>query len=1084
MRSSRPNFIPTTGLLLSLLAGGVTARADDAARASFFETTVRPTLEEHCTACHSRENAESDLAVDSLAGLVKGGLRGSAIVPGKPEESLLIRAVRHGELLKMPPKSKLSAREVTALAKWIQDGAFWPDAEPVPLNTDTAGDPLAVEFTDEQRSFWAFQPPQSMPLPEVATDRRVTSPIDAFVLHRLESAGLEAAPPAERRTLLRRVTFDLTGLPPTPDDLDAFLNDDSPDAFSRVVDRLLASPQYGERWGRHWLDVARYADSNGLDENLAYANAFRYRDYVIRAFNQNKPIDRFIKEQIAGDLLDTPDGSQASFDALIATAFLCIGPKMLAEDDPVKLRMDIIDEQIDTIGRAFLGLTFGCARCHDHKFDPFPTSDYYSLAGIFHSTQTMDTFTVVAQWHERPLATPDAVAARTAHQQRIDATTSEIESVHDRAAAAVLGQARRHVGDYLLAAEELRRERDFLAGAKPVGEQAATQRPIGTIELEAEEYARGNVLKDRSGYGVGIGVLVNRGETPNFVEHDVEVPAAGRYLIEIRYAAAGSRPCQLAINGQTVATNVAGNVTGSWQPDGQRWETVGLFELKTGQNTLRLEQPTFFPHIDKLLLVPAPQAVSTKLGRLSGDYACLPSLVEQWADWLTAHRNDAPPELQRWLAAVTDSSTEPAALRELASELQTLAAPAQPDQTVGTSLRNLLAAADGPFQEPPAIDGAFSKATRQQLEQLRADEKKLKETLPEFPQTMAVEDGPAQNVRIHFRGSHLTLGAETPRRFPQVIAGFNQPPIPDNGSGRREFAEWLTSPENPLTARVFVNRIWQWHFGFGLVRSPDNFGQLGERPTHPELLDWLTVRFIQSGWDLKALHRLILLSSTWQMSTQANPAASEIDPDNRLLWRMNRRRLEAESIRDGILAVSGELDCAMTGSFLPTANRKYVTSTANVDPVAYRSNRRSVYLPVVRSALYDVFQAFDFADPNVISGTRQSTTVAPQALFMMNSEFVSLQTRAAAESLLADSSVDDAGRLRQLWLTAFSRPPTPTETERSLIYLNALTSRLLYETATSDDSLPNLEQRASARLQAWQSLCRVALASNEFVYLE
>ena len=1070
-----------TSLLLSAIASFEAARADDAVQSDFFEKSIRPTLEKHCTDCHSQENSESDLAVDSLAGLLKGGLRGPAIVPGKPEESLLVRAVRHGELLKMPPKSKLSAREVTELAKWIQDGAFWPNAKPVPLRTETADDPLAVEFTDEQRSFWAFQQPVDAPQPTVNASDRVTSPIDAFVLRRLEEANLAPAPQTDRRTLIRRVTFDLTGLPPTPEEVDSFVNDDSPDAFNRVVDRLLASPHYGERWARHWLDVARYADSNGLDENLAYANAFRYRDYVIRALNQNKPIDRFIQEQIAGDLLDTPNDSQESFDSLTATAFLCIGPKMLAEDDPVKLRMDIIDEQIDTIGRAFLGLTFGCGRCHDHKFDPFPMSDYYSLAGIFHSTQTMDTFTVVARWHERPLATPDAVAARTEHQQRIDETALEIKTLHDKAAAAILDEARRHVGDYLLAAEELRRERNYLAGARPAGDQAPDQRPTGSIELEAEDYARGNVLKDRTNYGAGIGVLVNRGETPNFVEHDIAIQAAGRYLIEIRYAAAGSRPCQLAINGQTVATGVAGDVTGSWQPDGQRWEIVGLFDLKAGKNTLRLEQPTFFPHIDKLLLVPAPQAVTTDLGRLSGDYVCLPSLVEQWADWLMKHREDAPPELQRWLATVINNSAEPETLQKLASELQLLATSDQPETA---ALRNVLTTADGPFKEPPAIDGAFPETTRQQLKQLRGDEKKLMETLPEFPQTMAVADGPAQNVRIHFRGSHLTLGAETPRRFPRALAGLDQQPITDNRSGRREFAQWLTSPGNPLTARVFVNRVWQWHFGFGLVRSPDNFGQLGERPTHPELLDWLTVRFVESGWDLKALHRLILLSSTWQMSTQANPAAIEVDPDNRLLWRMNRRRLEAEAIRDGILAVSGQLDQGMTGSMLPTANRKYVTSTANVDPVAYKSNRRSIYLPVVRSALYDVFQAFDFADPSVISGTRQSTTVAPQALFMLNSEFVSQQTRAAAESLLADSIIDDSARVNRLWLTAYSRPPTQPEIDRSLAYVDLLTNRLLSDSAIADSSRQSLGQQTSARLQAWQSLCRVTLASNEFVYLE
>ncbi|MHC4879922.1 MAG: DUF1553 domain-containing protein [Planctomycetota bacterium] len=1073
--------------LLTLTTHLPALRAEDAERAQFFESSVRPVLEEHCIDCHSAENAESELAVDSLTGLLRGGLRGPAVVAGRPEESLLIRVIRHGELLKMPPKSKLAAHDVTALAKWITDGAFWPNADPVPLDTNSETDPLAVEFTNQQRAFWSFQQPVDPGVPEVQDEQWGTSPIDAFVLGRLESSGLAPAPQADRRTLIRRVTFDLTGLPPTREEVDAFLNDDSPDAFGRVVDRLLASPHYGERWGRHWLDVARYADSNGLDENLAYANAYRYRDYVIRAFNSNKSIDRFLQEQIAGDLLaPLPGDPQSQFDGLIATAFLCIGPKMLAEDDPVKLQMDLIDEQIDTMGRAYLGLTFGCARCHDHKFDPVPMSDYYSLAGIFKSTQTMDTFTVVARWHERPLATPEAAAARDAHQKKIDAVSDEYRELHDQSAAAVLMEAQDHVGDYLLAAEELRREREYFQNAKLIGNLADTDRPDGTLILEAENYDRGNVIKDRTNYGKGIGVLVNRGETPNFVEHDLELPAAGAYQIEIRYAAAGSRPCQLAINGQTVAARVAGNVTGSWQPDGQRWEIAGIFDLTKGQNTLRLEQPTFFPHIDKLLLTPAPNRARPTLGRLQSEYVCVPSLVEQWADWLTEHRDDAPDSLRAWLTATTHaddySATASTRLRHQAAEFQSFY-----HTNSATELRSSLTETDGPFAEPESFTGDFPESVQASLSQLQTEREKLQKSLPAFPQAMAVEETKPENVRIHFRGSHLTLGAETPRRFPRVLAGLNQTPIAEHRSGRQELAEWLTSPTNPLTARVFVNRVWQWHFGQGLVRSPDNFGQLGERPTHPQLLDWLTVRFVASGWNLKALHQLILRSSTWQMSTQLNEAAYEIDPDNRLLWRMNRRRLEAEAIRDGVLVVTGQLDQRMSGSMLPTANRKYVTSTANVDPVAYKSSRRSVYLPVVRSALYDVFQAFDFADPNVISGTRQSTTVAPQALFMMNSEFVSELTRSAAERLLSDPSVDDAARLQSLWQAAYSRPATQHEIHQSLDYLDRFTTRL--NASNDSDAATELADRLDnryreARLRAWQSICRIALAANEFVYLE
>ncbi|MDA0587244.1 MAG: DUF1553 domain-containing protein [Planctomycetota bacterium] len=1091
-------------LLILALHGLLSARqavAQTPAEA-FFEKSVRPLLVERCLDCHSEDNSESEFRADSLAGLLKGGLRGPAIVPGEPEKSLLIRALRHGELLKMPPKKKLPASEIAILAQWIKDGAAWPNSKPVTTPGESAPD--KVTFTDEEQNFWAFQPPQRAPIPAVKNETWPTSPIDGFILAPLEDAGYEPAAKADRRTLLRRATFALTGLPPTPRQIDSFLADDSPDAFARAVDRLLDSPAYGERWGRHWLDVARYADSNGLDENLAYANAFWYRDYVIASFNADKPFDEFLREQLASDLIEHPgETSEAKLARMAATGFLAIGPKMLAEDDPVKMQMDIVDEQIDTVGRAFLGLTLGCARCHDHKFDPIPTADYYSLAGIFKSTHTMDTFTVVAKWHERPMATAEALAAQEAHRRMVEALTAKINATRDSAAKVVRDEAIRQVGDYLLAAETRRREQKWLASAKPFGMLKPESLPEGSVLREAESFERGNVLRDTTNYGKGIGVLVNAGPTPNFTEYDIEVAKAGRFQVEARYAAAAARPTRLIVNGKLIRSDLADGVTGSWFPDTQRWEIEGLVDLKAGKNLVRLEQPTFFPHIDKVLLVPVSESGLPEIEPLVAGRKLAPVFIDQWAKFLEFDKPVEPKLAARWneLAILKD----PQPLREFAALLESLVTKKESAELIkgevdGTlePFRTFILSDAGPFQISDSIEGEFPEATRNELAMQREEQSKLEKAMPQLPAAMAVEDyAKPENVRVHFRGSHLTQGVAVPRRFLRVLAGEELPQIPEGQSGRLQLANWLTSRDNPLTARVFVNRVWQWHFGAGLVRTPDNFGRLGERPTHPELLDWLAVEFMESGWSLKKLHRLILLSSTWQQSIEPSPmpealasaAASTVtmersilktDPENRLWGRMNRRRLTAEEIRDAILDLSGDLDRSMTGTMLPTPNRSYVTSTANVNPNVYVFDRRSVYLPVVRSALYDVFQAFDFADPSVLTGQRQSTTVAPQALFMMNSEFVSQKTRHMAERLLAEESATDSDRVRRLWRDAFGRDARRSgtgtdEVEPSLSFLDDYESRWR-------KALP--EKSDEARLRAWQSLCRAVISSNEFVFVE
>lgn len=1092
-------------ILLALIASALRAEGPSAEQVEFFEKKVRPLLVAKCYECHSDQSEESELRVDSLAELLAGGTRGPAIVLGKPAESLLVRAIGHGETLQMPPKSKLAAGEIADLTKWIKDGAAWPGESAKPLTIAAARE---MVFSEAQKKHWAFQPVREQTIPAIRDDVSSLSAVDRFLLAKLQQANLQSSPPAEKRVLLRRATFDLTGLPPSPDELRAFLTDESPDAYARVVDRLLASPRYGEKYGRHWLDLARYADSNGLDENLAYANAFRYRDWVIEAFNKDKPYDRFLQEQLAGDLL--PGSEEERIEGIAATGFLCIGAKMLAEDDPVKMQMDIIDEQVDTLGKVFLGLTLGCARCHDHKFDPLPTRDYYSLAGIFKSTKTMENHSVVAVWQERPLADLAAVAKRDEHRQKIDSKRGEIAGQVNSATEEFLKVERKRVGEYLLAAWRKTQQSELLAKAKPLGGLPEDERKkiAGLQLIEMENFARGNVAKYTTGYGEGIGVLVNQGQLPNFAEYDVAIEKDGTYQLELRYAAAGARPCKVLVNGMLAIDGAAGKVTGSWNPDTQAWFIEGFVELQAGQNTIRVERADAFPHLDKLLIVPAmgDLAVAVK-----GENSPLNTeLVQQWATYLEETKNEADSIFAPWQAVIADKEPtgtllgEPLpktpselaatynkafglveeAWQKLKSSPEEKDAEKLPD-VMQEKLRQVLYDSEGPFAPPRGIEISFTPELRDFLKKQREELTALEAAMPKLPEAMAVSEAQPESLRVHIRGSHLTLGEEAPRQFPRILVGDSQSPIVGEKSGRLDLAQWMTQPENPLTARVMVNRIWQWHFGEGIVRSVDNFGLLGEQPTHPELLDYLTRRFVNDGWSVKKMHRRLMLSGAYQSSGAGSgdprptidPPPTMADPENRLLSHFPRRRLEAEEVRDSLLAVSDSLDCRMGGSQLGIENHKYVTSTANVDPVVYGGNRRSVYLPVVRSALYDVFQAFDFADPSVSIGKRDSTTVAPQALFMMNSQIAAQQSRELNE-LLAKSSADDTSRIRLLYERAYSRPPTDPEVSRSLAFLDR------YTAASKNASSAASNSAEKAHETAWQTLCRAVLAANEFVYVE
>tara|TARA_B100001123_G_C15328616_1_gene1030429 strand:+ start:422 stop:3742 length:3321 start_codon:yes stop_codon:yes gene_type:complete len=1091
-----------------VFVGAANLAADDldAGSSAFFEKRVRPVLVQHCYECHGDGIAESDLRVDSRAGLLRGGKRGAAIVAGVAAQSLLILAINHADQLHMPPKSKIPTAEIRALTAWVDAGAPWPNAPKERLE-----EPLnAVEVqgvTRQQRQFWSFQLPVAFALPPLHEQWDVRSPVDVFVQEALGANQLKPAPRATKRVLLRRASFDLTGLPPAVGEIGRFVQDVSPDAFPRVLDRLLASPRYGERWGRHWLDVARYADSNGLDENLAYGNAFRYRDYVISAFNRDKPYDDFVIEQLAGDRLADGD-SGATEERITATGFLSLGAKMLAEDDPVKMQMDIVDEQLDTVGRAFMGLTLGCARCHDHKFDPISTAEYYSLAGIFKSTSTMENFNVVARWKEVPLARPDVIAEQAVHDARAATQQQKILQHETRIRNATLDRARLHAGEYLLAAVRFQMSTQQLAQAEVYGDAVDAVRKLRGHQVEAENFSRGNVQKDFNTYGAGIGVLVNQGQTPNFVEYDVHLEHTGNYQFEMRYAAAAARPCLLMINGKTVKLDAAGKVTGSWNPDGQHWAVEGFYRMNAGKNVVRIEHPRFFPHIDKFNLIPSEISLPGQgmLRPLGENYHPKAQLIKRWVDYLGGIERQSDPLFAAWHAWLSDNPLETlqdesarfrdellggvtvGSLRELAQRYQTAfsrvsqsrspKSSGRPEkEAAGTSfeqaIEHVLFDETGPFGKYDLEEADYTPSEDVIRKQLLAEKQDLEKARPQFPYVMAVSDGKVEDLRIHIRGSHVTLGSRVRRQFPRVLSTGNPPQIEDSSSGRLALARWLTSPSHPLTARVMVNRIWQGHFGKGLVRSPDNFGSLGERPVHPRLLDFLALRFMAKGWSLKAMHRLLMTSATWQMSTEFDPKSASIDPENRFWWRMNRRRLEAELIRDTILVMGDSLDLSMEGTLLPTANRQYVTSTANVDPVTYTSIRRSVYLPVVRSALYDLFQAFDFADPSYLSGQRQTTTVAPQALFLMNSQLVAEQMRLMAQRLMEENE-GDLQKVEALFETALGRLPDSPERDESLDYIRR------YEQAARDRGADG----PTARLQAWQSLCRAVVSANEFIYVE
>ncbi|HEY3839269.1 MAG TPA: DUF1549 domain-containing protein, partial [Bryobacteraceae bacterium] len=810
----------TSGILL-LLCGAVGHAADEPKavtpeQAMFFESKIRPLLVSNCYSCHGGTESRGGLKLDSREGMLKGNAHGPALVAGDPEKSVLLKAVHYDGAIKMPPSAKLRPEEIAALTAWVKMGAPWPATKGAGGATNPGQAPDLV-LTAAQKSFWSFRPIVKHALPKVKNAAWCISPIDRFILAKLEEKGLKPAPAADRRTLIRRAYFDLIGLPPTPEQVDAFVNDKAPNAWAKVVDALLANPHYGERWGRHWLDLVRYSDSNGLDENVAFANAFRYRDYVVNAYNKDVPYNEFLTEQLAGDLMPPAD-QETQNERLTATGFLSLGAKVLAEPDKDKLEMDIVDEQIEVTSKAFMGLTVACARCHNHKFDPIPTKDYYALAGIFKSTKTMASLNTVAMWQERPLVTQKSQAEIAEHDRKIKEAETALNAVKGQANSAVLAEFHKDSGKYLQAAWE------FSQQAEPMSVAETPMRPGDPprIEIPAIKFNRGTVNRDTDHYGKGIGIINNVG-TPDIAEYDIDIPAAGNYQVELRYAAAESRPVHLLVNGKLVKEDAAGKVTGSFFPDGQKWELEGVYPFKQGKNVFKIESNDAIPHFNKILIVPVkprPDGAPIRTAeQIAKQYGVNVALVRHSVRFLGDVKSDPSKMASADLQLAVDAFAK------------RVTVPDKPEELYPDNLKKQVVAAEKSFQT------------------LKANEMKP-------PMVMAVEDGKVADCRVNVRGDAQNLGDAVPRHFLSVLDGDKIVARPGQ-SGRLDLAEWLANPNNPLTSRVEVNRIWQGHFGAGIVKTSENFGLLGSPPTHPELLDWLARTFTEQGWSVKKLHRLI-----------------------------------------------------------------------------------------------------------------------------------------------------------------------------------------------------------------------------------
>ncbi len=1022
----------------------------DAVAIEHFEKEVRPILVNRCQECHGGTKQKGGLRLDSRGALISGGNSGPAIVPGKPGESILVDAINHGELFQMPPKSKLPAREIEVLTTWVQNGAHWgyeataPQAGAKVATPDLNSDKPS-EMVKQRAGFWSFQPVRDVEPPPVQGEASTwaRNGIDQFILDGLQRQKLQPAAEASRSALIRRLSFDLTGVPPTPSEIDRFLADPSPDAYEKVVERLLASPRYGEAWGRHWLDLARYADTAGHEFDYETLSAFRYRDYVIRALNADLPYSSFITEQLAGDLLEKPrrHPTAGTNESILGTGFFWLGEGSHSPVDVREEEMRRVDNQIDVFSKTFLGLTVGCARCHDHKFDPITARDYYALAGYLRSSRFQQAF----------LDGPDRIAplAQKLNHQK--------ESVRDQLLQALplLPEKQRTELAAILSTDEGGADwgqappQSADAGANP--NPASATGPIVFETFDAPSFDTWRITGDAFGAGPtreGAFLLEAIPRTPTTADWRIRPVARGlahsgllgndfEGVLRSRAFTIERRYIHMLASGRHGRINIVVD-----RFDKNRDPIYGGLTISVNAED---------PHELKW--------ITRDVSMWSGHSAYFELADGSSADYSggQTRRNPGDGFLAVDEIVFSDQATPPAA-------------PAKSGRT--------------PVPLGPVLS-ALEQARSPLLAGINAalsDYQTAGAGIPEPTYGLAIADGSPEDERVLIRGNHKNPGGPVPRRLLEVLGG-REAPRPESGSGRLELARQLTDPKNPLVARVMVNRLWQHHFGVGLVKSADDFGAMGQKPSHPELLDWLARQFVARGWSLKAIHRLMVTSSTYRMKSVLNPEAERIDPTNMYLHRMNVKRLEGEVIRDAIVFLSTGLNESMYGpsvkvhltSFMEGRGRPSGSGPLDGD------RRRSIYLGVRRNFLNPMLLAFDTPSPFSTMGRRNVSNVPAQALTLLNDPLVLTQARLWAERIAREPASGSAERVDRLYRGAFGRPPTPAEAEASLAFLAHRERAQSENPGAGDASNSNPNDRT---LAAWADLCHVLINVKEFIYVE
>jgi len=1120
MSRMRPTVLAAGVAVAAALAAG-TAPGQQQADLEFFEKRVRPVLAQRCQECHSVASGKEKggLRLDSRQALLDGGDSGPAIVAGNAAASLLLRAVRYEDPdLQMPPKGMLTEQEVEDLEHWVASGAHWPEERQPAAGAVRPG---TFDLQARRASHWAWQPMAVHPVPEVRDRTWPAGDVDRFLLARIEAAGLPTAAEADRATLLRRASFVLTGLPPTVAEVRAFEADTAPGAWERVVDRLLASPHYGERWARHWLDLVRYSETLGHEFDFTLHHAWRYRDYLVRAFNDDLPYDQFVREHVAGDLLDAPrrDPASGADESTVATTFWWLGQRSHSPVDVRASEAEYVENQIDVMGKAFLGLTIACARCHDHKFDAISTQDYYALYGVMSSTRSrMVPMQPPSTWQRHH----EAVAA--ARDRLVDVAVPRL--------AAAAAQLDRH----LLAAERIVAEQS-LHGSAP-----ATLRMDGRagdldpellrrwVELLQSDAVRRGGHPMHAFHLVSQAMPADQGRTwdrvrahraPKATEGtDRELlgdfrtgdlqgwtpTGAGFHRAHAGTALAGEKPEDPVLSfadGACMHSGTAGRRLQSALRSPTRVVSRRYLHVRVAGRSARVNAVVdgfqlirypIYGELKRFVDHPELRWVTFDLERWRGRKLHVELLDQETPDFADEVReNGYGPDSwvavqQAWLSdearpPATDSPGLAWSVHVDGARVSTTEALAAGLRE--TALRSLAMVADGSMayaKDAPARIALLNLLVGRRLLPLDNDpelaaareEAALAAAAVPAPQyVLGAEDGSGFDEPVFVRGNHKVTGPEVRRGFLEALSNGPRETVAA-GSGRRELAAAITDPANPLTARVMANRVWHHVFGRGLVPSVDDFGALGEAPSHPELLDWLALRFVHDGWSVKALVRELILSRAFRASSSpADASVATTDPDNRLLSHMRMRRVEGEALRDSLLRVSGRLDPTMYGPPVGVHLTAFMSGRGRPGSGPLDGNgRRSLYVEVRRNFLPPMMLAFDVPMPSTTVGRRTVSNVPAQALILMNDPFVLQQARHWATRVLAEPHEDDRERLALVHREALAREPRAEE-------LDAMESFVREQ----ERAHAGAEDAAARRLLAWTDLCHVVCNLKEFVFV-